>query len=85
MEEIKEEPKTQEHPRSDTIGMFLPYINMALEMRNDMKERYDERLKEILKKWDDSRHLPRKAKKRMRKELQLDFSILEYGKDLFMF
>ena len=82
MEETKKE---QETPRSDTMNMLMPYINMALEMRSDMKEKYDERLKEIFKKWDDSKHLPRKAKKRMRKELQLDFSILEYGKDLFMF
>jgi len=66
-------------------GTMQMFLNMAMEMRNDMKEAYEERLKEILRKWDESKNLPRKAKKKMRKELLLDFSINEYGKDLFMF
>lgn len=38
---------------------------------------------EILQAWRDSRDLPRKKKKKRRKELLLDWSICQHGKELF--
>ena len=51
------------------------YMMMGLSMMNDMKTKSEQRKKEILAEWENSKNYPRKKKKRVRKELRLDWSI----------
>jgi hypothetical protein len=51
------------------------YMMMGMSMMNDMKTQSEQRKKEILAKWEETKNMPRKMKKRVRKELQLDWSI----------
>lgn len=51
------------------------YLVMGLTMMNTMKSHQEEWKEEILKKWRESANYPRKKKKKVRKELQLDWSI----------
>ena len=51
------------------------YLMMGVSMMEDMKTQSEERKEEILIKWEESKKMPRKMKKRVRKELQLDWSI----------
>lgn len=66
--------------------MVKEYLAMAGSMMipliAGMREGYDERIKELLDRWYQSRSLPRKKKKQKRKEILLDISIIEYGQDL---
>jgi hypothetical protein len=51
------------------------YLMMGMNMMNDMKTQSEERKKLILAEWRKTKNYPRKKKKRVRKELQLDYSI----------
>lgn len=51
------------------------YFAMGMSMMNDMKTQQEKRKEEILAKWRETKNYPRKKKKRVRKELQLDYSI----------
>ena len=51
------------------------YMMMGLSMMNDMKTQSEQRKKEILAEWERSKNYPRKKKKQVRKELQLNWSI----------
>ena len=51
------------------------YMMMGLSMMNDMKTKSEQRKKEILAEWENSKNYPRKKKKRVRKELRLYWSI----------
>jgi len=44
----------------------------------NMQSNMEEWKKRILKEWENSKNYPRKKKKRVRKELQLDWSIACY-------
>jgi hypothetical protein len=50
------------------VGMVMPYINEIETSREEYKER-------TLQKWKDSRNLPRKKKKKVRKELKIDWAL----------
>ena len=56
-------------------------ITMALTMRNDMQSNMDEWKERILVQWEESKKMPRKKKKKVRKSLLVDWSIASY--DLF--
>lgn len=51
------------------------YAIMAFSMVNMLSDQQDQWKEEILKKWRESTNLPRKKKKKVRKELRLDWSI----------
>ena len=51
------------------------YLMMGMNMMNDLKTQSEERKKQILIEWEKSKNYPRKKKKRVRKELNLDWSI----------
>lgn len=51
------------------------YLMMGMSMMNDMKTQQEERKEQILAEWRKTKNYPRKKKKRVRKELQLDYSI----------
>ena len=50
-------------------------ITMALTMRNDMQSNMDEWKERILVQWEESKKMPRKKKKKVRKSLLVDWSI----------
>ena len=51
---------------------------MGLTMMEDMKTQSEQRKEEILVKWRETKNMPRKMKKRVRKELQLDWAIANW-------
>ena len=55
-----------------------PLIGMALSFQNEMDVMQEDWKDRILKKWEESKKMPRKMKKRVRKELLLDWSIANY-------
>jgi len=50
-------------------------LQFGLSMMNDMKTQSENWKKEILAEWERSKNYPRKKKKRVRKELNLNWSI----------
>jgi hypothetical protein len=50
-------------------------LQFGLSMMNDMKTQSENWKKEILAEWKRSKNYPRKKKKRVRKELNLNWSI----------
>jgi len=58
--------------------IFGTYLMMALNMINDLKTRSEERKKEILVEWERSKNYPRKKKKIVRKNLELDWRIANF-------
>jgi len=54
------------------------YLSMGLTMMKDMKTQSEQRKEEILVKWRETKNMPRKMKKRVRKELQLDWAIANW-------
>ena len=51
------------------------YLMMGMSMMEDMKSQSEERKELILQKWEESKKMPRKMKKRVRKELNVDWAI----------
>ena len=54
------------------------YLMMGMSMMEDMKTQSEERKEQILIKWEETKKMPRKMKKRVRKELQLDWAIANW-------
>lgn len=52
---------------------------MGLSMMNDIESKSEEQKKEILLEWEKSKNYPRKKKKRVRKELNLDWAIASWN------
>ena len=50
-------------------------INLTFTMRTEMEANMEEWKDRIRKEWEESKKFPRKKKKRVRKELLLDWSI----------
>lgn len=53
-------------------------IGMALSMQANMDAMQEDWQERILKQWEESKKMPRKKKKRVRKELLLEWSIANY-------
>jgi len=58
-------------------------MNIACNQLEDMLYKKEKRKDYVLKKWEESKKLPRKKKKQRRKELQLEWDI--YNMKLFGF
>ena len=58
--------------------MLESYMAYAGEFINDLFESAEKEEKRILKEWNESKNLPRKAKKRKRKELNFDFGLINF-------
>ena len=54
------------------------YLAMGMSMMEDMKTQSEERKEQILIKWEESKKMPRKMKKRVRKELNVDWAIANW-------
>jgi hypothetical protein len=64
--------------------MFSPWIvgiNSLIEMSGNL----DEWETRILNQWQESKNMPRKKKKKVRKSLELDWQLCQYGKQQFNF
>jgi len=55
------------------------YLMMGMSMMEDMKTQSEERKELILAEWRKTKDYPRKKKKRVRKELQLDWAIANWN------
>jgi hypothetical protein len=55
------------------------YLMFGLTMMNQMEANMDEWKDRIRKEWENSKNYPRKKKKRVRKELLLDWSIANWS------
>jgi hypothetical protein len=53
-------------------------IGMALTMQAEMDAMQEDWKERILKQWEESKKMPRKKKKKIRKELLLEWSIANY-------
>lgn len=62
-------------------SMLKAYMSIGLRMMENMQTQSEKRKEEILIKWEETKKMPRKMKKRVRKELQLDWSIANW--DIF--
>jgi hypothetical protein len=60
--------------KSTGLGMYLSLVS-SLGFDDIFGSRQEEWKDRILKKWNESRNFPRKLKKRVRKELQIEWSI----------
>jgi hypothetical protein len=56
-------------------GVVGAYVMMGLAMMENMQTQNEKRKEEILAEWEKSKNYPRKKKKCVRKELQLDWNI----------
>jgi hypothetical protein len=54
-------------------------LSFALSMQADMDYMQESRKAIILERWEESKKMPRKMKKRVRKELLLDWSIANWS------
>jgi len=57
------------------FGAYTMLIAPFLQEMAEIQEKQEERKKQILVEWEKSKSYPRKKKKRVRKELNLDYSI----------
>jgi len=51
---------------------------MGMSMMEDMKTQSEQRKELILTRWEESKKMPRKMKKRVRKELNVDWAIANW-------
>jgi hypothetical protein len=61
--------------KNPTLGGFLM---MGLQSMNEMKTQQEEWKDRLLKEWEESKKMPRKLKKKRRKEILIDWSIANY-------
>ena len=54
------------------------YLMMGMSMMEDMKTQSEQRKELILTRWEESKKMPRKMKKRVRKELNVDWAIANW-------
>lgn len=58
----------------------LPVIvAFALAMQNEFSHNQEKEKERILKEWENSKNYPRKKKKRVRKELLIEWSFANYN------
>jgi len=49
---------------------------------SDLQDANDKLEDRIMKRWEDSKTMPRKMKKRERKDILVEYSILQYSRNL---
>lgn len=60
-------------------SILSAYMTMGLSIMNDIQSKSEEKKAEILLEWEKSKNYPRKKKKRIRKELNLDWVIASWN------
>ena len=55
------------------------YLAMGLQIMEDLNTQSEIRKKEILEEWERSKNYPRKKKKRVRRELNVDWAIANWN------
>lgn len=63
--------------------MYEIFLSQGISMMSEMQQQYNTRLGDLRNRWRESKTMPRKKKKQVRKEINLDHMINEYGKTLF--
>jgi len=58
--------------------VFGAYLTFGLQSYHQMESNMEEWKDRIRKQWEESKKMPRKMKKRVRKELLLDWAIANY-------
>lgn len=56
------------------INSYLPYISLIQSELTDISSRNNKKLEEIIEKYKETKNLQRKRKKRIRKELNQEYS-----------
>jgi hypothetical protein len=56
------------------INSYLPYISLIQSELTHISSRNNEKLEEIIEKYKETKNLPRKRKKKIRKELNQEYS-----------
>ncbi|HQM96888.1 MAG TPA: hypothetical protein PK705_07770 [Clostridia bacterium] len=70
-----------------SFGMYSGFIGFALRELDKFKEAREIQKKKIWKEWDKTYDMPRKMKKRRRKELNFEWALMTYDPfetDLFI-
>lgn len=60
------------------FGIYGGYIAMAMSMFTEYEENKKKFKEKILNEWDETKNMPRKMKKRVRKKLELEWAIANY-------
>ena len=62
---------------------FSPFLtSIAIRTFNDINNMYADRKAELIDRWEKSKTMPRKKKKKTRKEIKIDWSFNEYFREL---
>ena len=56
----------------------------SLSDMQEMKQKNSDKIEEILEEWRKTKNYPRKKKKAVRKELQLNYSIFKWADETFL-
>lgn len=65
----------------DVLNGILGFVSPFVEEFDEAKKKNKQKLIEIRQKWHESKNLPRKKKKLIRKHLMLDYSIFKWAED----
>ena len=60
------------------LGVLGTYISFAMTMMIEMQENQKRHKEKILAEWEESKNMPRKMKKRVRKRLNIEWAIASY-------
>jgi hypothetical protein len=58
---------------------YMPLVGMVLGQLSELQQRQEEWKERIRKQWEESKNLPRKKKKQLRKSLLLDWNIASFN------
>lgn len=61
------------------MSKMMAYLGLAMGMMDTMEINQERWKDEILEKWEQSKKMPRKKKKRVRKELLIDWSFASWS------
>ena len=57
-------------------------FQLGMGVISDLQDANDKLEDRIMKRWEDSKTMPRKMKKRERKDILVEYSILQYSRNL---
>lgn len=63
------------------FNSLLAFAAPMMEEMEEMKIKNDAKIEEILAEWRETKNYPRKMKKKVRRRLQLDYSLFKWAGD----
>lgn len=61
------------------ISTYMSFLAPAIAEMEEMKKKNDAKIEEILAEWRKTKTYPRKMKKKVRRRLQLDYSLFKWA------